>query len=231
MASSSADAEEEYLRARNAGPSQFRKDSSLETRNESSGSAQEASGSGDSGEEPERDESVALDDTLTAGAALALKEKGNELFKTGDISGSLEKYVAALRSAHLADHDRAVLHANCAAVHLRREAWREAKDAATRALDIEESYSKALLRRKKAAEMLQDWGTAAKDAKALGASHAEIVALEAKAKQKAEKETAEAMEQLKGLGNSLLSNFGLSLDSFQMDKDPETGGYSVKMKQ
>lgn len=183
---------------------------------------------GNSAECPEPE---VLDDSISAESAASLKEQGNSFFKEGDNAGSLEKYSEALRSAHLADHDRAVLHANCAAVHVRLEAWKEAKEAATRALDVEPTYSKALLRRKKAAEKLEDWSTAAQDAKALGAPAGEIVALETKAKQQAEREKDEAMEQLKGIGNSLLSNFGLSLDSFQMDKDPDTGSYSIKMKQ
>ena len=37
--------------------------------------------------------------------------------------------------------------------------------------------------------------------------------------------------KLKELGNSLLGRFGLSLDSFAAEKDPETGAYSIKFNQ
>ncbi|KAI8818298.1 uncharacterized protein EV422DRAFT_508174 [Fimicolochytrium jonesii] len=44
-----------------------------------------------------------------------------------------------------------------------------------------------------------------------------------------EKEKTEMLGKLKDLGNTFLGNFGLSLDSFQMNKD-EKGGFSVNMK-
>lgn len=37
--------------------------------------------------------------------------------------------------------------------------------------------------------------------------------------------------KLKGLGNSLLGKFGLSLDNFKTEKDPSTGSYSIKFEQ
>jgi hypothetical protein len=46
-----------------------------------------------------------------------------------------------------------------------------------------------------------------------------------------EKLNAETMEKLKGLGNSLLSSFGPSLDNFNAVQDPKTGGYSVLFNQ
>jgi tetratricopeptide (TPR) repeat protein len=172
-----------------------------------------------------------LDESISADDAAELKNKGNELFKAGDDDAALETYGRALRSAHLAPHERAVLLANRAAVFVRQREWESVEKESSAALVIDPAYGKALLRRKKACEELGNWAGAARDAKALHAPSAEIAALEHKAKVKAEKDTAEAMESLKGLGNSFLSNFGLSLDSFQMDKDPESGSYSVKMKQ
>jgi len=39
----------------------------------------------------------------------------------------------------------------------------------------------------------------------------------------------EALGKLKELGNSILGNFGLSLDNFKMTQDPNTGGWSISM--
>jgi hypothetical protein len=36
--------------------------------------------------------------------------------------------------------------------------------------------------------------------------------------------------QLKELGNKVLGTFGLSLDNFVCEKDPQTGGYKINFK-
>lgn len=44
-----------------------------------------------------------------------------------------------------------------------------------------------------------------------------------------EKLKDETMGKLKDLGNSILGNFGMSMDNFKADKDPNTGSYSIRM--
>ena len=37
--------------------------------------------------------------------------------------------------------------------------------------------------------------------------------------------------KLKELGNTVLGKFGMSLDNFKAEKDPNTGSYSIQFKQ
>ena len=41
----------------------------------------------------------------------------------------------------------------------------------------------------------------------------------------------EALGKLKELGNSILGNFGMSLDNFKMQQDPGTGSWNISMNQ
>ncbi|KAF1347979.1 tetratricopeptide repeat protein-like protein 1 [Delphinella strobiligena] len=66
-----------------------------------------------------------------------------------------------------------------------------------------------------------DWRTVQK-------SMAEIAPKLDDAKQK---EMAEMMSKLKGLGNSILRPFGLNTDQFQFVKDEKTGGYNMNFNQ
>ena len=38
----------------------------------------------------------------------------------------------------------------------------------------------------------------------------------------------EALGKLKELGNSILGNFGMSLDNFKMNQDPSTGSWNIR---
>jgi hypothetical protein len=38
----------------------------------------------------------------------------------------------------------------------------------------------------------------------------------------------EALGKLKELGNSILGNFGMSLDNFKMNQDPNTGSWNIR---
>ncbi len=38
----------------------------------------------------------------------------------------------------------------------------------------------------------------------------------------------EALGKLKELGNSILGNFGMSLDNFKMTQDPATGSWNIR---
>lgn len=155
----------------------------------------------------------------------------------------------------------ATLHANLSASYLKLSNFPEARDsadAALRLLRAEEKkkkkrtllVAKALLRRSAGAAGEGDFVSAAADAKRAaeeasgsgndGGAAAFLLVKQAsaaaeeydqKAAEAAERARDEVVGKLKELGNSLLGRFGLSLDSFAAEKDPETGAYSIKFNQ
>lgn len=176
------------------------------------------------------DGEVKLDDTVSADQAAKLKEEGNVSYKSGDYKCAYDKYKRASESAHASDEDRATYLANLAAAGLKLQRWDDVDKAASSALKLNPGYSKALLRRREARERLCNWRGALEDAKTLNAPEAELKRLQYQADQKDKQAQEEALNSLKGLGNSILSNFGMSLDDFAFEKDPDTGSYSVKTK-
>ena len=139
-------------------------------------------------------------------------------------------------SEPFAEHkeDCAVYYCNRAAclVHLGKD--QEAVDDCTVALKLKPGYLKALLRRAQACERLDKLEDALRDYKEIVAQEpgnrtvkAKIPGLEKECAARMEKLKEETLGKLKDLGNSVLSNFGLSLDNFKMQQDPSTGSYSI----
>ncbi len=139
---------------------------------------------------------------------------------------------------HIYGPKLAVYYANRAAtlLHLGRNG--EVVEDCDIALLYNPTYAKAYLRRCTAQERVENTEDALRDAqKALqlepsnSATRKTVLRLEAIEKERMEKLKEETMGKLKDLGNSLLSNFGLSLDNFNTVQDPKTGGYSISFNQ
>lgn len=166
---------------------------------------------------------------MSAEEALEAKTKGNEFYKKGEYEKAFDQYSLAVSANGSSEKERAVALANGAAALLKLEKWEETVEWAGEALRLNEDYVKARVRRKEAREKLERYRDASEDAKQLG-EVAEVKRLEKLADDKEKRDMDKAMGDLKNLGNSILGNFGMSLDDFEMKKDPNTGSYSVSMK-
>ncbi|CAL5229198.1 g12480 [Coccomyxa viridis] len=171
--------------------------------------------------------------------AETLKQEGNKLYADDDLEPAVAKYEEALRIApEGAKKQRAVYYANLAACHLKTKHFEDAVQDSTAALELEPEYVKALLRRAAAYEELDDLEHALADntkIKELDPDNASasksVQRLTPIVEDRREKMKNEMLGQLKDLGNTVLGKFGLSLDNFKTEKDPNTGSYSINFKQ
>lgn len=133
-----------------------------------------------------------------------------------------------------------IYHCNRAAARLHQCRYQEAVRDCDIAILWNPKYVKALIRRSTAYENMEESKTDlalqdAKDALALEPNNAKIKAtvkrLQKIEDERLEKLKEETMGKLKELGNSILGNFGLSLDNFQATQDPKTGSYSINFQQ
>lgn len=134
--------------------------------------------------------------------------------------------------------DLSTFYCNRAASLLYLDRNEEARDDCDICLWLNPTYVKAWSRRSTAYEALEDTEAALKDAKealTLDPSNRTIQVtvkrLEKVEAERMEKLKEETMGKLKDLGNSILGNFGLSLDNFQATQDPNTGSYSINFNQ
>lgn len=132
----------------------------------------------------------------------------------------------------------AVFYCNKAAALIQMDKFEEAIKDCDVAILLNPSYVKAYVRRSSAHEKSESTELALEDAKfalSLDPSNAALKKSVARLKkiedERLEKLKEETMGKLKDLGNSLLGNFGLSLDNFQAVKDPNSGSYSISFNQ
>lgn len=133
-----------------------------------------------------------------------------------------------------------VLNSNIAACALSVKDYEGTIKHCTAALEINPEYVKALWRRAEAYEATEKYREALEDLKklceldkALGRSSSirrTMARLEPLAKEQQEREMGEVLTKLKGIGNFFLNKIGLSTDDFKMQKDPNTGSYSIKFE-
>lgn len=175
------------------------------------------------------DEEPELDESVSAEEAAEHKLRGNELYKAADYVGAAEAYALAASSAHATTAQRATYLANLSAAQLARGEHDLVEKSASKCLALDETYRKARERRLRAREALRNYRGALEDAKLLGHPQSALAVLERQAQAKEKADAEKAMNELKGLADSFLSNFGMSVNDFAAKKDPDTGSYSISM--
>lgn len=166
-----------------------------------------------------------------------LKLKGNKLFGSGEFKEAVAVYSEALEKT--SDNGlRSNLLYNRASAYFKLKQFSVCVKDCDEALTLNEKYEKALFRRAVAKEELGRLEEALEDLERLcrithgtDSLHREVVKrINHKQELKLEEDKAEMMNNLKSLGNSILGNFGMSLDDFKFEKNGETGNYAVTMK-
>ena len=142
------------------------------------------------------------------------------------------------RRENLIGVELSLLYCNRAACYLSEKNWQATVDDCTAAISANKRNVKAYWRRADAREELHKYREALEDLNELSKLDAEIgrqtsvrkaiTRLEPLAKKQQEEELQEVLGKLKQFGNMVLGKFGLSTDDFKMEKDPNTGGYSLK---
>ncbi|PHU06522.1 hypothetical protein BC332_23011 [Capsicum chinense] len=168
------------------------------------------------------------------------KVEGNTLFKEGLYEEALSKYELALQVAAdipSSTEIRSIFHANRATCFSKLGKHEETVKECTKALELNPTYIKALVRRAEAHEKLEHFDEAITDMTKileLEPSHDQarrsVIRLKRLADEKREKMKEEMIGKLKEMGNSILGRFGMNVDNFKAVKDPNTGSYSISFQ-
>ncbi|XP_045105905.1 tetratricopeptide repeat protein 1-like isoform X2 [Portunus trituberculatus] len=171
--------------------------------------------------------------------SLQHKESGNTSFREGSLQQAVMSYTAGLRICPLTfPKDRAVLYANRAAARAKLNQKKQAIRDCSQAIELDESYTKAVLRRATLNQETDQLDDALKDFQRVvelqpsnQQAQEAIRRLPDMITERNEKLKEEMMGKLKDLGNMFLRPFGLSTSNFELKQDSGSGGYNISFKQ
>lgn len=168
-----------------------------------------------------------------------LKEEGNELFKKGDYIEAESSYSQALQMCPACfQKDRSILFSNRAAARMKQDKKEMAISDCSKAIQLNPSYIRALLRRAELYESTDKLDEALEDYKAILEKDPSVhqareacMRLPKQIEERNERLKEEMLGKLKDLGNLVLRPFGLSTENFQIKQDSSTGSYSINFVQ
>ncbi|GAB6023236.1 hypothetical protein CHUAL_008054 [Chamberlinius hualienensis] len=172
-------------------------------------------------------------------AADRLKMDGNELYQATKYEEAATSYTLALNTCPITfTKERTVYYANRAACFLYMKKYSEGISDCNKSLELNPTYFKVLQRRALLYENADKLDEALEDyKKILEMDPKNSTALEACMRlpplinERNEKLKTEMLGKLKDLGNIILRPFGLSTSNFNLQKDPNSGSYSVNFQQ
>lgn len=171
--------------------------------------------------------------------ALEFKFQGNTEFKEERYLESANFYTKGIKICPIKySADRAILFANRAASKVKLGRIKSAIEDCTKAIELNDKYLKAYLRRAtlyeqsdKLDESLADYNKILELDPRNGDALQAQIRLPPKINERNEKLKTEMLGKMKDLGNLILRPFGLSTENFQVNQDPNTGSYSVNFRQ
>jgi len=180
------------------------------------------------------------DDWKDYDEAKRLKEEGNNYYREHDYELAVETYTRAIASCpNISPSDLELLstcYGNRGACYNSLGELDLVIEDCTQAIKYNKNYIKVIVRRYQTYEKLEKIDEALQDVKKIKEIDPsfpkidnEIGRLTRLNDAKMEQMKNEALGKLKDLGNSILGNFGMSVDDFKFNQDPVTGGYSMSM--
>ncbi|OII77425.1 hypothetical protein cand_009160 [Cryptosporidium andersoni] len=171
-----------------------------------------------------------------------LKNEANKEYSKGHYNLAIEKYTQGIYSCPKEENRLlSILHSNRAACHINLDNLDAGLIDSNDAIQFDNEYPKGYLRRFTILEKKEKWHDALKDInKAFELDENLKVDQKLVARQKRveklsselfEKEKGEMLGKLKDFGNMVLGKVGLSLDNFQVEKNPDSGSYNIQFKQ
>ncbi|XP_049847788.1 tetratricopeptide repeat protein 1-like [Schistocerca gregaria] len=209
---------------------------------ENSSDGSEAAPLAESAQDVENDEQLeelsAEELERRTGLAEEYKQAGNEFYTNKNYENAIQKYTEALEVAPKMSTIRSVILSNRAACHVVLADWDSVIKDTTAAIKIDPNHLKSLARRALAYEEQSKFQEAIDDINKLIQLDADckpkyaykLQVLEKKLQEKRQKEQEEMIGQMKDMGNKFLGLFGLSLDNFKAEKNPENGSYKISFQ-
>ncbi|XP_008055826.1 tetratricopeptide repeat protein 1 [Carlito syrichta] len=168
-----------------------------------------------------------------------LKEEGNDQFKKGDYIEAESSYSRALEMCPACfQKDRSILFSNRAAARMKQDKNEMAIKDCSKAIQLNPSYIRAILRRAelyektdKLDEALEDYKSILEKDPSIHQAREACMRLPKQIEERNERLKEEMLGKLKDLGNLVLRPFGLSTENFQIKQDSSTGSYSINFVQ